>query len=107
MKIYYGVQTGVGGQVIWVIDVNTMTKTSLPHICLHSPDGFQWGYGGSGPADTALAILADVVGREQAELLHQSFKWAFIAKASDVLCIPEAAIKEWLRVEERKVANGS
>lgn len=24
----------------------------------HSPDGFNWGYGGSGPAQTALAILA-------------------------------------------------
>jgi len=25
----------------------------------HSPDGFNWGYGGSGPAQLALAILAD------------------------------------------------
>lgn len=24
----------------------------------HSPDGFSWGYGGSGPAQTALAIMA-------------------------------------------------
>lgn len=107
MKIYYGVQTGVGGQVIWVIDVNTMTKTSLPHICLHSPDGFQWGYGGSGPADTAFNILLDAVGKAKAERWYQSFKHAFIVPASDVLCVPEAAIKEWLRIEERKEADGS
>lgn len=28
----------------------------------HSPDGFEWGYGGSGPAQLALAILADFLG---------------------------------------------
>ena len=25
----------------------------------HSPTGFEWGYGGSGPAQLALALLAD------------------------------------------------
>src|SRR5947209_15039234 len=25
----------------------------------HSPDGFEWGYGGSGPAQSALALLLD------------------------------------------------
>jgi Family of unknown function (DUF6166) len=25
----------------------------------HSPSGFNWGYGGSGPAQTALALLLD------------------------------------------------
>jgi uncharacterized protein DUF6166 len=25
----------------------------------HSPDGFEWGYGGSGPAQLALAMLCD------------------------------------------------
>lgn len=29
----------------------------------HSPDGFEWGYGGSGPAQLALAILLDALGR--------------------------------------------
>ena len=27
----------------------------------HSPDGFEWGYGGSGPAQLALAIIADTL----------------------------------------------
>lgn len=29
----------------------------------HSPDGFEWGYGGSGPAQLALALVADCCGR--------------------------------------------
>lgn len=35
----------------------------------HSPDGFAWGYGGSGPAQLALAILCDHVGRASPERL--------------------------------------
>jgi len=31
----------------------------LPHLVHHSPTGFEWGYSGSGPADLAIAILAD------------------------------------------------
>lgn len=29
----------------------------------HSPTGFEWGYGGSGPAQLALALVADALGR--------------------------------------------
>jgi len=53
----------------------------------HSPDGFQWGYGGSGPAQLALAILADHCNRERwpradefAETNYQAFKWSVVAK---------------------------
>jgi len=32
--------------------------TNVSHkVCWHSPDGFEWGYSGSGPADLALNIL--------------------------------------------------
>ncbi len=31
----------------------------LLHYPYHSPTGFEWGYGGSGPADLARAILLD------------------------------------------------
>ena len=51
----------------------------------HSPTGFEWGYGGSGPAQLALALLADALGDdEQALLLYQAFKWKVIAN------LPEA-----------------
>jgi hypothetical protein len=46
----------------------------------HSPDGFSWGYGGSGPAQLALALLLEVIGnRERAVRLYQHFKWEVIA----------------------------
>ena len=41
----------------------------------HSPTGFAWGYGGSGPAQLALAILMDQrVPPRIAERFYQSFK---------------------------------
>jgi hypothetical protein len=46
----------------------------------HSPTGFEWGYGGSGPAQLALALLADHLGNStQAFALYQSFKWQVVA----------------------------
>ena len=49
----------------------------------HSPTGYEWGYLGSGPAQTALAILADALGNDRlASRLHQSFKVKFVASLS-------------------------
>ena len=46
----------------------------------HSPTGFEWGYGGSGPAQLALALLADALDDDaEAIILHQRFKWKYIA----------------------------
>lgn len=44
----------------------------------HSPTGFECGYGGSGPAQLALAILAHCCGDDLAVKYHQAFKWAVV-----------------------------
>lgn len=43
----------------------------------HSPDGFNWGYGGSGPAQLALAIMLRLNGKPDG---YQDFKQLVIAK---------------------------
>lgn len=45
----------------------------------HSPSGFEIGYGGSGPAQLALAILLMFTDDRTAVQLHQDFKWRFLA----------------------------
>lgn len=45
-----------------------------------SPDGFNWGYGGSGPAQLSLAILIEVLSVEDALKYFQTFKAAIISK---------------------------
>lgn len=49
----------------------------------HSPAGFNFGYGGSGPAQLALAILMDFTGEKPDEWSapwpYQAFKFKFLA----------------------------
>lgn len=49
-------------------------------LCTHSPTGFEWGYGGSGPAQLALALLADRLADDgQALGLYQALKFKIVA----------------------------
>lgn len=45
----------------------------------HSPDGFEWGYGGSGPAALAHSILLDAVGSALADSHYMRFKAEVVA----------------------------
>ena len=98
-KVYFGKRTSaIGAQKIKVLAVEK--EYDLPHIEKHSPDGFNWGFGGSGPADTALSILIDFLDgdREKAEKFYQDFKWAFIAtiKREADLVILGSKIRYWM-----------
>ena len=81
--------------------------TNVPRrIVRHSPDGFEWGYGGSGPADFALNILSIFVGQKEAQRngLHQDFKWEFISPLPEAGgTIPREAILRW--IEAKKAAT--
>lgn len=49
----------------------------------HSPSGFEWGYGGSGPAQLALALLLDYTGSEEVALAHYTeFKNRVVSQLS-------------------------
>lgn len=82
----------------------TVNGEPLPHVVLHSPTGYDWGYGGSGPADLALSILAHYLGdRHLAERLHQEFKWDVVAGFKERgWVLTGAEIAAWLR--ERGIA---
>lgn len=79
-------------------DVARTPITNVPHLVVHhSPDGFEFGYGGSGPADLALnacqlyLTMTGYVGQKTkcfdgncwslAWALHQDFKKDFVAGA--------------------------
>jgi len=49
----------------------------------HSPTGFEWGYGGSGPAQLALAICSAVVSDQRALAVYQRFKFRVIGGIED------------------------
>lgn len=75
-------------------------RTNVRHLVTqHSPDGFSWGYGGSGPSDLALNLAEHVLVRTgyagermkcylsdcfvAAYLMHHDLKWKFIAPMPD------------------------
>jgi hypothetical protein len=76
MKTYEGRREGH----VVCVTVNGRPLNPQLHLYNHSPSGFEWGYGGSGPAQLALAIMVDHVG-DTAEALHlyQRFKWAVVS----------------------------
>lgn len=49
-------------------------------IINHSPDGFNWGYGGSGPAQLALAVCIQLFGVTRALTVYQGFKWNVVSE---------------------------
>lgn len=63
----------------------------------HSPSGFEWGYGGSGPAQLALALLADALGDDGlAVRLHQAFKREIVrAIKGPFWAMSEDFIRDW------------
>jgi len=129
MKVYVGKresnnESGMEARV-YVQDSDGKNRRLLQQLFYHSPTGFEWGYGGSGPADLAIAILADFFGETEtmpsyvmrkyhpknhvlieqtrAWRLHQEFKWAVIAnQPNGGFRIDEDDIREWLKSVEAK-----
>src|ERR1035438_8868146 len=77
MKEYRGRREGYAA----IVTVDGRRLNPRLDLWNHSPSGFERGYVGSGPAQLALAILADhFFDDEQALNLYQRFKWAVVAE---------------------------
>ncbi len=107
-KIYYAKRCQLGA----TIGVREGDKTAtLRHVVRHSPTGLEWGYGGSGPGDTALSILVDFFGGWlagdpylKANRAYMDFKWAFIASApKEGFEITSDQIEEWLEKRDLEI----
>jgi len=82
-------------------EVTRFTPGTSQKLCNHSPDGFQWGYGGSGPAQLALALLLDATtDPETALAYYQAFKWDTVSGWSTHWLITRSEILLW--IEEQK-----
>jgi hypothetical protein len=113
-KKYVGRRNTKGDAEVCVQDTKTkLCKPLDPGFAYlrHSPNGFAWGYLGSGPAQLAFAILLDHFGEPGPAVLHyQDFKFSIIASfaVDEGLEITTEQIENflaWNRVE-RSRANG-
>lgn len=96
-KAYIGIPPSI------VVVITTEGAYWLANTGRHSPTGFQWGYGGSGPADLAYSLLLDATGdREVAEQWYQEFKWDYVARweTNSAWALSTKSIEKWLN--ERK-----
>jgi len=103
--VYKGIKTNNGGpQVVWK---DSPPSDGPPRVILdpgpsqklwnHSPDGFQWGYEGSGSGQLALALLLDVTNNPDLSVrLHQAFKRHFVAAWGQTWQISHADIETWI-----------
>lgn len=78
----------------------------------HSPDGFMWGYNGSGPAQCSFMILFTFFTRvkgydrlkaiQETHKLYQDFKFRIIGKFSsdEDFMLPAFEIDHWINYRE-------
>jgi hypothetical protein len=95
MKSYEGIRTEDG-----IVEVTVDGRPLDPRFDLrrHSPTGFEFGYGGSGPSQLALAILADALGDdEQAQQHYQRFKREKISRLEESpWVITQEEVRRWI-----------
>ena len=104
-----GQRTADGRALVWVDE-----DRPLPQVVHHSPSGFEWGYGGSGPADLALSILALVIGDERETVgifegrtcsarawqLHQQFKREYVAGFEhEAWSLSVGQVRQWIAAQ--------
>jgi hypothetical protein len=98
-RVYVGERTRQGCRVVAVDPEAGVYE--LPRPGRHSRD-FEWGYGGSGPADLAWALLADAVSERAADELYQAFKWDVVVRLPRPgFALPAEDVRAW----ERRLAR--
>lgn len=100
MKTIIAIKTKTAERGIDIfVDNKPITPEKSQALRNHSPDGFNIGYGGSGPAQAALAILLEVTDAETACRNYQDFKWEFVARFQQDLTY-EIDILDWILTKE-------
>jgi hypothetical protein len=83
-----------------VIDGEFLSPIPSQKIINHSPDGFNWGYVGSGPAQLALALLLKFTTKAEAQRLYQDFKRDVIAGLPQAdFQLPVEVVHNWLKAQ--------
>lgn len=94
---YCGYRRKYGCKVL-ILPSGALLPKGLEHVN-HSPDGFEWGYDGSGPSQLAFAILLHHSGLEVAQLYYQRFRRQVIANITERdWTIPKGSITDWLAI---------
>lgn len=108
MAIYFGVRTDEHGCAVFKYDGDSLDYLDpMNDVWNHSPDGFEWGYSGSGPAQLALALLIDACQNLVVAVdLHQRFKWEVVARMpEDAWALNSEDILVWAQTGKRPTVH--
>jgi hypothetical protein len=109
VKQYVGERTPDGASVV-VVPESGEAYPLNPRYDLrnHSPDGFSWGYAGSGPAQLSLALLADALGDDdRARDAYQTYKFRVIGRlAGDRFELTDEQIQQTVVALEAERGRG-
>jgi hypothetical protein len=101
-EAYYGARSILLRDVCTVVRGCALDPRPSQKAYNHSTDGFAWGYGGSGPAQLALAILLDMGLEKDAALrLHQDFKSDIIAGLPEHFTLPISEVRKWISLHKK------
>ena len=89
----------LNGEVIVTVAGRLLDPFLSQAVCNHSRSGFAWGYGSSGPAQLALAILmVRGVPPHVAVRFYQSFKWDCISRLPAThFNLPIVVVDRWIQ----------
>jgi hypothetical protein len=79
-------------RTVW-LNGETLDPENSQVVWNHSPDGFAWGYAGSGPSQLALAILLKIMSKEKALKFYQSFKF------KEITTLPQASFEKEIQID--------
>lgn len=82
-------------KTIYIDGIKLSPQESLEYVN-HSPDGFNWSYLGSGPAQLAFAILLELFGQEIASDKYEKFKEKFVSRLPSSNFTTNINIEKWL-----------
>jgi len=106
---------GIGGQLVHRFITKAelsigdiLSPVASQKLINHSPDGFNWGYSGSGPAQLALGLLLDVAhDPSEAMRYYQDFKFDVVSGFGAEWKITTTEILAWLMKRKSEVNNAN
>lgn len=108
MAKWYSGRRTAAGQEVHVLDEAGFRELPLRlDLRNHSPCGFNWGYGGSGPAQLSLALLADALGDDfLAQGLYQLYKAEVVCKiVANEWHMALEEVTAWFEQQDERVAE--